>query len=354
MLTKSRNSKKGSELTSECVESFNFSSIPPSIITPIPSDKRQAVKEQLILLTNKMIGFYEENNFDEKLFVQPNTFNFLQTICELYLPSYLPGLRLVKKATDKVKTEYFADLFCADGKIIHVSGETDSTLLYWDIPVAIWEDKNLTFDLSTRSAIGQGLVEVMGTSRRCREFVQLPLDRYTGILTTGLVWSLIIQSKGTQYITTVPIATYKKVNDISYLVDDDNIEIVTSLLIYHLQAIKTCVLKIVESHALVTQCVVPILPDDPDNGDKYEDRRSDDSDFEERRRRWNASSQEASMSKKRRRPAENVQKSSKKSGNQGKGKGNTLQLQNPNAMLTHENILRHDAVHLNCPYGSYF
>jgi hypothetical protein len=52
--------------------------------------------KQLTLLMSKMIGLLEEDQCDQILFVQSNTFNFLQTICSLYLPIYLPGLHLAE------------------------------------------------------------------------------------------------------------------------------------------------------------------------------------------------------------------------------------------------------------------
>ena len=165
--------KQGSALSSIDEEAFNAPLFLPTRIEPAPSEKHEAIKEELIKFTNKMMKLLQENKCDEVQFVQPNTFQFYREICRLYLSDY--DLRLVNRSIDQTSTEYSTTMYCTDNEeMVKIKGETDSTLLYCGVPVATWEDKRLDFDLLRHSARAQALAEVKGNSQRFRNCVKEP------------------------------------------------------------------------------------------------------------------------------------------------------------------------------------
>ena len=337
--------RNGSNLTSECLMAFKCRWIEPSVLEVRPNSCREAIKAEVIAHTALMANHLRSQQTDEVKYVQPNSYIFFQKICKIYFQKFDDRFLLCNKTNEMSLTKYSTVLTCDRGKTFDIFGETDHTLLFKDAPVAIWEDKNLESKLDGFQEIGQTLVEVKATCESLTQTLLCAPPRFTGILTNGLVWCLVLQySEGGRYsyVQTPPIATYSKDEAETITIDEANIEIVTSLLIYHLQIIND-ILELIEAQnkkfGSASRVVFPENQDDNDRDSRDDDHDDGDRGIGKILKKFSLSSGENKTSKNK---AENKKKNSSAKSS-GKTKGNALQPLDPNSLLTQENLYRHTA-----------
>lgn len=186
MITTKR-TRNGSQLTKNCVKTFNP-------IT-IPTDK--LLSSEVVEITNiltmhiaDMKLLKEQGNIDEVRYVQPKSKELVTTILSFYFPHVLSKIIVASKTEEYEKTQYATVLIADDGEKIPVKGETDITILYCGVPVAVWEDKNLNKELKTPDEIGQSLAETKANAMTFVKSISLEAPTFCGILSTGLLWSL--------------------------------------------------------------------------------------------------------------------------------------------------------------------
>eukprot|EP00604_Paraphysomonas_vestita_P004441 CAMPEP_0174825186 /NCGR_PEP_ID=MMETSP1107-20130205/42519_1 /TAXON_ID=36770 /ORGANISM="Paraphysomonas vestita, Strain GFlagA" /LENGTH=447 /DNA_ID=CAMNT_0016056567 /DNA_START=2100 /DNA_END=3443 /DNA_ORIENTATION=- len=360
LLQKAHHSKDGSKLSTECVNYFKSIKIEPAKIIPQPNLLFQLIKNEVMAHSTNMINLRRANQVDEVTYVQPNSFRFFQKICQIYLFEYQNEIELVNKTTNIGLTSYTTILACDNGEIFYVNGQTDSTLLYCGIPIATWEDKNLKLTLDSTTEIGQALVEVKANSEYFKGSIGLPPPRFTGILTNGLVWSLVIQSYSTEsgkplYTRTLPISIYSK-DETSTIITivEENVNTVTSLLIYHLQTIQSLIHFVDLHNQKINNTPNLTFPenqnDDQEDHDDDDEENNDDDKVQGKKSLKKAfqaisiSSSGENKTSKNKDENKNQKSSGKKS---GKNKRNSLQPLNSNSMLTHENMYQHNAMQLS-------
>lgn len=357
MLQKAHHSKDGSKLSTDCVNYFKSRKIKPEKIRPQPNPLFQFIKNEVMAHSTNMINLCRANKVDEVTYVQPNSFCFFQKICQIYLFEYLNEIELVNKTTNIGLTSYTTILTCDNGENFYVNGQTDSTLLYCGIPIATWEDKNLKLTLDSTTEIGQALVEVKATSEYFKSSIGLPPPRFTGILTNGLVWSLVIQLYSTEsgkplYTRTLPISIYSR-DETSTIITivEENVNTVTSLLIYHLQTIQSLIHFVDLQNQKINN--TPNLTFPENQNDDQEDHDDDDDENNDDKVKGKTSLKKAFQaisisSSGENKTSKNKNKDQKSSGKKsGKNKRNALQSLNSNSMLTHENMYKHNAMQLS-------
>ena len=127
---------------------------------------------------------------DEVKFVQPRSFELLQTLIETYFPDmWSQKLFMVYNKVDSTKIFYSTSLTMGEDSV-PIEGYTDASLYYCDVLVLSWEDKNLNSTLTHPSERGQILAE----TKAGREAFYLSLGvhppKYVTIQTSGIVWSM--------------------------------------------------------------------------------------------------------------------------------------------------------------------
>jgi hypothetical protein len=238
-------------------------------------------------------------------------------------------------------------------ELTKVTGECDSTLLYGLIPVACWEDKNLTQKLTTPLEIGQAFAEVKGTSEIFKNSIRLAAPRFTGVLTSGLVWSLAIQEfrdGANLYTRTAPIETV-----IDGTISDENVNIVASLLIYHLETIQVLMEMIDEYHHSLHKKSATLVSDFPQDDLSQDDDHDDDDDDDDdqgnsdghqgdQENRVTTRLQALSLSRASS-GGHGPNKENKSSGKKSAGQNrNVLQVVDQNVKLSPENLLVHNTM----------
>jgi hypothetical protein len=281
-LKKNLEEKDGSRLSWNHVRCFNPSVCAPSTILPRHPNRNQlfgSIRKALFEYTQIMVSLLAEQKCDEVTYIQEVSFQFFLNICRQYFPNnFQQNISLVKKGSKPghLDISYSTILRNNVDELTKVHGECDSTLLYGNIPVACWEDKNLTKELTSSSEIGQAFAEVKGISEIFKNSISLAAPRFTGVLTSGLVWSLTIQEfrdGENRYTRTTPIETASQNGTIS----GANVDIVASLLIYHLETIQVLMQMIDEYHHSLHKKPATLVSDFPQD-DHSQDHDDDDDD----------------------------------------------------------------------------
>jgi hypothetical protein len=304
--------------------------------------------EKRSLNTQKtMLSFLVDQKFDEVDYIQKESFQFFLKICRQYFPNnFQENITLVKKGPDSGPQgiSYSTILRNNVDELTKVKGECDSTLLYGLIPVACWEDKNLTKTLTTPSEIGQAFAEVKGTSEIFKNSIRLTAPRFTGVLTSGLVWSLTIKEfrdGADLYTRTTPIETVK-----NGTISNENVDIVASLLIYHLETIQVLMEMIDEYHHSLHKKPATFVSDFPQDDHSQGDDDDDDDQGDnvgppaDQENGVTTRLQILSLSSASRGHAQNKENKSSGAGQ----KRNVLQVLSQNVKLSPENLLVHNTL----------
>jgi hypothetical protein len=206
-----------SQMTKTCVACFHERTARWKDIVEghqFDQDKLLQIRARIQRYSDSMKNFYETSNRAEvgEDQLQRQSFTFFRSVCEEYFPpGVFENFEFYNKWNNKYKTKYRTILIEDDGGLISVIGETDSTLYYCNVPLATWEDTNRTLSLQTSAEVGQALVEVKAFGELfTRTIREIPLI-FSGILTSGLVWSLFLRTYGEDdfsYTRTIPISTY--------------------------------------------------------------------------------------------------------------------------------------------------
>lgn len=264
MIPNNKTLRDGNNLNSECVDCFHAININSKSFFQPFDPQYQYIKTAIIEFTEKIISFHHTQQIDEVDLIQLHSFEFFQKICNIYFSNLEDRIKLVN---DNENTKYSTFLQCDNNVVFHISGQTDSVLLYHDVPIATWKNKSLLSTLNLIPENAQDLVDVKATSEIFKKFIGLIPLRFTGILTNGLIWSIAIQSfiNGEYtYIRTLPINTCSIEED-KITILDENIDIVTSLLVYHLQTIKS-IIDMVDNYIIkLNQPISNQIYDDDDD-----------------------------------------------------------------------------------------
>jgi hypothetical protein len=323
--TKLRNApsaKSGSNLSIDHLLCFGIIGIPDAsqlLLYPDPDPRYDEVEAKVRELAQRLIELYllKNTNADEVEDIQPLTFDFFEKTCQLYFPDLwnTPKMKLVKKnrGDDGVDTYYHVNLIDDDGMIHPVNGETDSTLYFQGLPVGVWEDKTFDSQLTNTAEVAQAFTQVHYTAGVISKRIEHQLGICSGILTSGLNWTLIIKSSVKGNII------HNRTRPIS-LIDtsqtppvETNVDVVTRLVLFHLQVIQSNI-QLLKTYFSNICSTVRIDEEDEDVAPE------DDDDTKKRK---------------------NVNRS--RGGGKGKGsgkQGGALQLQSSNSHLTLENIYK--------------
>ncbi len=74
---------------------------------------------------------------DEVRYVQPKSKELLTPIFQFYFPRVFSKIEIASKGEALEKMKYFTVLMTDNGEKIPVQGETDFTILYCGVPVAV-------------------------------------------------------------------------------------------------------------------------------------------------------------------------------------------------------------------------
>ena len=142
--------------------------------------------------TIDMITNLESDYIDELKYVQPHSFHLLQKLLTECLSDR--QFSVPKKSEDIHNTKYETILFGKDSKAIFVTGETDASVIYKNVCVMTWEDKNLTEKLFTSSYLAQQYVEVKGNAEYFLSSVIEEAPNFYGVLTSDREWIFLYQT----------------------------------------------------------------------------------------------------------------------------------------------------------------
>jgi hypothetical protein len=274
-LTKAQSEKSGSNLSRDHLRCFGAIGTPRVSqlkLSPDPDPHSDEVAAKVKELAQRIMDLYlKDTKADEVKDIQPLTFDFFEKTCKLYFPDLWnrEDMCLAKKSTGDA-THYHVNLVGDDGHIHPVSGETDSTLYYKGIPVGVWEDKNFDFQLTNTAEVAQAFAEVHYSAGEISKRVSQQLGLCSGILTSGLNWTLMIKSCHRGNIIhdrTIPISLI----DTSQTPPvETNVDNVTKLLLFHLQVIQSNI-QLIEtsfskrsSHARIDEEDEDVAPEDDD------------------------------------------------------------------------------------------
>jgi hypothetical protein len=225
--------KQDKSLSTECLACFKASILSVNRIDKCTTVAHfESVKALVVSYTEHMARLVEQGvHVDEVKNVQSMSFELFTNICNIVLEEYAGDFKIEKKDTSSIDLQYTTVLCAENGKVFHVSGETDATLLYCNTPIQTWEDKDLSKDATLTNEIAQPLAEVAGMAERFKGSVGVEAPNFWGVLTTGLVWTMSVRSfsEGRPvYTRTAPIKTWdcerRKINE-------DHVERITSLLL---------------------------------------------------------------------------------------------------------------------------
>jgi hypothetical protein len=145
-----------------------------------------SVYEAVSQFTIEMKKNLETNQIDEVKFVQPHSFHLLKTLMKSCLSN---KCSVVNKPTNQNQTKYNTTLINSQQRIVEVIGETySSSVLYKDICVMTWEDKNLSENCNGVRCLGQQYVEVKGNVEIFQSSTNRQPPFFYGILTSGKEW----------------------------------------------------------------------------------------------------------------------------------------------------------------------
>ena len=265
--TKNVSSRNGSTLTRECVACFGAILVNDIVIRSADIYFDQ-VNELVLNYTTTMHDLYVAGNTAEVEFVQPNSILLFRAISLIVLSEYAEGLRFECKETNQVDTKYATTLYSSSGKITNITGETDSTMLFHGIPILTWEDKSLGMSATSANEIGQPLAEVKGMAEHFKAHVGREAPKFFGVLTTGLIWTMssrAYSNGNVVFANTNPINAW---NEQTSTIDNEGLNIITSLLLVSLRSAKELI-KIIHEKGKRIMSSVEDYPDtdDDDNGD---------------------------------------------------------------------------------------
>jgi hypothetical protein len=341
-LTKAQSERSGSKLSRDhlrCFGTIATRAIANLPLSPDPDPHSDGVAAKVADLAQRLIDLYKlkSTRADEVDDIQPLTFDFFEQTCQLYFPDLWNrgDMFLRKKSTGD--TYYHVNLIDESGHIHPVNGETDSTLYYQGIPVGVWEDKNFKLELTNVSEVAQAFAELHYSAGEISKRVSQQLGLCSGILTSGLNWTLMIKScrKGNiLHDRTIPIR----------LIDTSqtppvatNVDEVTKLVLFHLQAIQANIRLIDTS---VSKSLSDTRIDEEDEEEDEAPKDDDDTQPETKKPRI-VPSVSRSGGGGRRGGGRRVGGKGKGNGQQGGGRRNTnLQLQSSNSQLTLENVYK--------------
>jgi hypothetical protein len=110
---------------------------------------------------------------DEVKYVQPESLQLLKNIIDHLNTTRVDKLTVYDK-TSGSPFIYYDTAINVKGQAVKVSGETNATVCYRNIPVFVWEDKNLNKFCDTAAEQGQILVEIKGNAEKFKEIITLP------------------------------------------------------------------------------------------------------------------------------------------------------------------------------------
>ena len=209
---------------------------------------------------------------DEVVFVQPYSFQLFREISLIVLSEYAEDLRFECKKSNHVDTKYTTTLQSQEGKIIKISGETDSTMLYCDISISTWEDKSLDKSAKTMKEIGQPLAEVKGMAELFKARVGREAPKFFGVLTTGLVWTMSSRVYSNGNVVFAKTSPINALNEQKNAIDDEGLNIITSFLLASLRSAEELI-KIIDENG---KRVLSSVKDYPDTDDLPDDDDGDD------------------------------------------------------------------------------
>jgi hypothetical protein len=277
-LTRAQSERSGSKLSRNHLKCFGVVGQPEAsqlLLVPDPDPHSVEVEAKVRGLAQGLIELYllKNTKADEVEDIQPLTFDFFEKTCQLYFSDiWNRGLmHLAKKGTSD-HTRYHVNLI-DDGGIIHpVKGETDSTLWYKGVPVGVWEDKNFNFQLTDTAEVAQALAEVHYSAGVISERIGKQVGLCSGILTSGLNWTLMMKSyvKGKIiHNRTIPISLIDTSQTPPVVT---NVDGVTKLVLFHLQVIQSNINLIesssfskISSHARIDEEDEDVAPEDNDD-----------------------------------------------------------------------------------------
>jgi hypothetical protein len=247
-------SKNGSSLNTECVTCFGAVLIPKQHIQKSTDIHFDAVRQLILEFTSTMHDLYKEGKVAEVMCVQPISFKLFKDMSLIVLSEYKHNLRFENKASCHADTEYSTTLN-PPGKIINISGETDGTMLYCDIPIKTWEDKELKALINLKpKEVGQPLAEIRGMGEIFKTRVGVHAPKFCGVLTTGLTWTMSFRTYldgQVNYGRTELINTW---NEQEKSPDTEGIDIVTSLLMTSLRSAEVLIKIINERNKKLSSC----------------------------------------------------------------------------------------------------
>jgi len=279
--TKNVSSKDGSTLNAECVACFGAVLVSRKNIVIRSTDKCfDQVKELVRNYTTQMRDFYVAGVMDEVAVVQPHSFQLFREISLIVLSDYADDLRFECKKSNHVDTKYTTTLYSSSGKIINISGETDSTMLYCGISISTWEDKSLDKSAKSVKEIGQPLAEVKGMAELFKARVGREAPKFFGVLTTGLVWTMSSRDYSNGNVTFANTDSINAWNEPKDAIDDEGLNIITSFLLASLRSAEVLI-KIIDEKGKRIMSSVEDYPDtddlpDDDDGDNDGDNDGDD------------------------------------------------------------------------------
>jgi hypothetical protein len=380
-LTKAQSERSGSKLSTnhlKCFGTIATLEISELTLSPDPDPHSDGVAAKVADLALRLIALYKlkSTRADEVDDIQPLTFDFFEKTCQLYFPDlWNRGVMSLRKKNTDGDTYYHVNLIDESGHIHPVNGETDSTLYYKGIPVGVWKNKNFSFKMTNYTnapEVAQAFAELQYSAGEISKRISQQLRLCSGILTSGLNWTLMIKScrKGNiLHDRTIPIC----------LIDTSqtppvatNVDEVTKLVLFHLQVIQANIrlLKTSFSKSLFDARIDEEdeeEDDDDEEGqeedhdDKEDDEEDDEEDEEEEDEKDEKEEDEeedeapeddddTEPATKKPRIVPSVGRSGgggrrvggkgKGSGQQGGGRNTNLQLQSSNSQLTLENVYK--------------
>ena len=261
--------ERGSNLPMKHLEYFHDRYIVSSKKVSLPNTNpfHGFIREELLKYIITMTSFSMETTTSEIDDLQEElTSQLFSNISEQYFSERFQNEIVLAKRGFDSRTRYSTILRSNVGELTKVRGECDSTLLYGDIPVACWGNRSVSNKqfFTTRPKAGtfaQAFAEIKGTSEHFQNAIGLAAPRFTGVLTSGLVWTLVIQEfyEGShRYTDTSPIAMLSRTGTIV----DGNVDIVASLLMYHLEATEVLMGMIDDHFARLKNKPISVVFDD--------------------------------------------------------------------------------------------
>jgi hypothetical protein len=138
--------------------------------------------------SNNMRALKGDNMVNEVMYVQPQSFNLLQRLTNIVLAEYASSLTLCRKGQGTNYTKYSTTLFIGSDEV-KISGESDISIIFDNICILTWEDKELSKTLETPAEKGQILAEVKSFADYFFDQVNFEATIFCGVETTGLIWS---------------------------------------------------------------------------------------------------------------------------------------------------------------------